>query len=45
MLAIFNQFACQHPLVMIAALVGSLGIAFVMLVVFKEIFNLEFWHE
>jgi len=45
MIALFIQFAHQHPWVSIIALVGCIGIAFVVLVVWKEILTFEFWED
>lgn len=45
MIETFNQLICRHPLVVTISLGGCLVIAFVVLVVWKEIFQMEFWNE
>jgi len=42
MLEIYTKLVHQHPWVSIIALVGCIGIALVVLVVWKEILNMDF---
>jgi len=45
MIETFNQYAIQHPWVLTLSLGGCLVVAFVVLVVWKEIFNLDLWRD
>ena len=45
MIEIYTNLVHQHPWVSIIALVGCGGIAFVVLMIFKEILNLDFWED
>lgn len=45
MIEIYTKLVHQHPWVSTIALVGCIGIAFVVLVVWKEILKLNFWED
>lgn len=43
MIETFLQLGIQYPLVTIIALVGCSGLSILLLVVWREIFNMDFW--